>query len=202
MNDLSDSQRFRVDDIASPDLIASDQSYLLALAVLVTTTALLYARYEYRKRGKLTVFGMLLLCAMLFVPNAIIHYSIDYELSGTPTEWVGVALTILGGTVCLISIIFFRSLAKMLCLDPGRLTVTGPYRFSRNPQYLSYLVFLLGFTLTGWSPWCLAALLVVAISLHLLVLVEEEHLQRVFGQAYAEFCARTPRYLGRARAQP
>jgi hypothetical protein len=31
---------------------------LLALTVPVTTVALLYARWEYRKRGKLTVFGL------------------------------------------------------------------------------------------------------------------------------------------------
>lgn len=173
--------------------------YLLALSVIVSTLALLYARFEYRKLGKLTVFGMLLLVAMLLVPNLTIHYSLDYELSNTPLELTGVALAILGGTVCLISIVFFGSLTKMLCLDPGKLTEAGPYRVSRNPQYVGYLVFLLGFTLTGWSLWGLAALLVVAISLHLLVLIEEEHLRRVFGESYIRFCRQTPRYLGRSR---
>jgi hypothetical protein len=31
---------------------------------------------------------------------------------------------------------------------------------------------------------------------YLLVLVDEEHLRRVFGQQYVEFCCKTPRYLG------
>ncbi len=51
---------------------------LLALTVPVTTVALLYARWEYRKRGKLTVLGLVLLCAMLFVPNLILEYATAY----------------------------------------------------------------------------------------------------------------------------
>jgi protein-S-isoprenylcysteine O-methyltransferase Ste14 len=41
-------------------------------------------------------------------------------------------------------------------------------------------------------------LAVVALSLHLLVLIEEEHLQRVFGDRYLEFCNQAPRYAGRS----
>jgi protein-S-isoprenylcysteine O-methyltransferase Ste14 len=37
---------------------------------------------------------------------------------------------------------------------------------------------------------------VQAINLHLLVLVEEEHLRREFGEPYLEFCRTTPRYFG------
>ena len=62
------------------------------------------------------------------------------------------------------------------------------------------VLFLLGFALNDWSLWCLAALLVVAISLHLLVLIEEEHLRRVFGEKYVEFCSKTPRYIGWAKS--
>jgi protein-S-isoprenylcysteine O-methyltransferase Ste14 len=47
-----------------------------------------------------------------------------------------------------------------------------------------------------WSTWCLAALLVVASSLHLLVLIDEEHLRRIFGENYVAFCRDTPRYFG------
>ena len=103
----------------------------------------------------------------------------------------------LGLALCLVSITFFRSLSKVLCLDAGKLTITGPYRWSRNPQYVGWLLFLLGFSLTDWSLWCLAALVVVAVSLHLLVLIEEEHLRPVFGGPYIECCHRVSRYVGR-----
>ncbi len=48
---------------------------------------------------------------------------------------------------------------------------------------MGWFLFLFGFALNDWSLWCLAALLASAISLHLLVLVEEEHLHRTFGES-------------------
>ena len=170
--------------------------YLLTLAVLTSVCALLYARWEYRRCGKLTLLGLFLLCAMLFVPNLLLEYATRFEMPTTALDYFGVVIAIVGLAICLIGIIHFRSISKMLCIDTGDLTVSGPYRWSRNPQYVGWVLFLLGFTLNDWSLWCLAALLVVAISLHLLVLIEEEHLRRVFGDRYIEFCSKTPRYLG------
>jgi protein-S-isoprenylcysteine O-methyltransferase Ste14 len=173
--------------------------YLLALTVPVTALALLYARWEYRKRGKLTLLGLVLLCAMLFVPNLVLHYATTYEMSGTVLDYIGVVVGGFGLGLCLVSILFFRSATKVLCLDPGRLSTAGPYRWSRNPQYLGWFLFLLGFALNDWSLWCLGALVAVAVSLHLLVLVEEEHLLRSFGEPYAAFCRKVPRYAGWGR---
>jgi len=99
---------------------------------------------------------------------------------------------------CLAGVLAFRSASKVLCLDSGKLTASGSHQWSRNPQYLGWFLFLLGFALTDWSLWCLAALLVVAASLHLLVLIEEEHLRRVFGEPYREYCRRVPRYCSNA----
>ena len=168
----------------------------LALAVLVSTVALLYVRWEYRKRGRLTYFGTFLLCAMLFVPNLVIDYATNYEMPETPLDYIGVIVAVVGIAICVASMTHFRSISKIFCVDAGQLTVSGPYRWSRNPQYVGYFLFLLGFALNDWSMWCLAALLVVAISLHLLVLVEEEHLRRVFGEEYGAFHREIPRYVG------
>jgi len=178
-----------------------DLAYLLALTVPVTAVALLYARWEYRKRGKLSMVGLFLLCAMLFMPNLVLEYATRYKMPDTPLDYAGVVIGMAGIALCLISMIHFRSVLKVLCVDPGKLTISGPYRWSRNPQYVGWLFFLLGFALNDWSLWCLAALLVVAFSLHLLVLVEEEHLHRVFGEQYVEFCRKVPRYAGWRRPQ-
>ena len=172
-------------------------TFLLASTVPVTSVALLYARWEYRKRGKLTVLGLVLLCAMLFVPNLILEYATTYEIPSTLMDFVGVLVGSVGIALCLISVTIFHSVMKVLCIDPGRLTEAGTYRWSRNPQYVGWFLFLFGFALNDWSLWCLAALLVIAISLHLLVLVEEEHLLRTFGEQYVEFCRKVPRYIGR-----
>jgi protein-S-isoprenylcysteine O-methyltransferase Ste14 len=172
-------------------------AFLLALTVPVTSLALLYARWEYRKRGKLTLLGLALLCAMLFVPNLILEYATTYEMPSTLLDFVGVVVGGVGIALCLISITVFRSMPKVLCIAADKLTTAGPYRWSRNPQYVGWFLFLLGFALNDWSLWCLAALLAIAVSLHVLVLVEEEHLLRTFGEQYVEFCRQVPRYAGR-----
>lgn len=174
-------------------------TYLLVLTVPVSAIALLHARWRYRKHGKLAFTGVFLLCAMLLLPNVVLDYATRYEVPNTPLDYLGVVIGVLGIAICAISIVHFRSLAKMFCLDTGELTLSGPYRWSRNPQYVGYFLFLLGYALNDWSLWCLAALVVVAVSLHLLVLVEEEHLRRVFGEPYAEFCRRVPRYAAWGR---
>lgn len=174
-------------------------TFFLALTVPVTAGALFYARWEYRHRGKLTLVGMFLLCAMLFVPSLILEYATIYEVPDTLLDYFGVFVGAVGIVLCLFSITTFHSLRKVLCIDAGALATTGPYRWSRNPQYVGYFLFLLGFALNDWSPWCLATLLVVAISLHLLVLIEEEHLSRVFGEQYVEFRRAIPRYAGWGR---
>lgn len=169
--------------------------FLLALTVPVTAVALIYVRWEYRKRGKLSIFGLVLLCAMLFVPNLVLHYTTTYEIPRTLLDFVGVFIGSIGIAICLVSLTAFRSVQKVLCINTGKMTKTGPYQWSRNPQYVGWFLFLFGFALSNWSFWGWAALVALVISLHLLILVEEEHLLRTFGEQYLEFCRQVPRYV-------
>jgi len=176
-------------------------SYFLLLALAITPVALLFARFEYRRRGNLSVLGLGLILAMFLASNLILEYATTYELPSTPLDYFGALVGAAGVLLCITSIVIFRSPVKVLCLDPGTLTVTGPYRWSRNPQYLGWFLFVLGFALNDWSWWCLAALTIIAIYLHLLVLIEEEHLNRVFGEPYAEYRRIVSRYFGGAIAK-
>ena len=119
-------------------------AFLLALTVPVTAVALLYARWEYRKRGKLTLLGLLLLSAMLFVPNLVLEYATTYSMPDTPLDYFGVLVGVVGIALYLSSITVFRSVPKVLCLHPGKLATKGPYRWSRNPQYVGSFLFFAG----------------------------------------------------------
>ena len=86
-------------------------------------------------------------------------------------------------------------------LGPRTMVVIIAILFGLACIYLGFvssdLMLLFGFVLNHWSWWCLAALVTAAISLHLLVLVEEEHLLRTFGESYRKFCRQVPRYAGK-----
>ncbi len=79
--------------------------------------------------------------------------------------------------------------------DAHTLVTDGPYRWSRNPQYVAYTPFIVGYALTGQGVmrWVGVALYLVLV--HLTVLVEEEHLERQLGDRYRAYRAATPRYL-------
>jgi protein-S-isoprenylcysteine O-methyltransferase Ste14 len=73
---------------------------------------------------------------------------------------------------------------------------TGPYRFSRNPIYLAFVLFLLGLAITLNNLWLLIALaLFVSIISIVVIPREEQFLERNFQGQYSEYKAAVRRWL-------
>lgn len=73
---------------------------------------------------------------------------------------------------------------------------TGPYRFSRNPIYLAFVLFLLGLTLWLNNLWLLVTLAGFASVISILVIPREERfLERNFQGQYSEYKATVRRWL-------
>jgi protein-S-isoprenylcysteine O-methyltransferase Ste14 len=76
------------------------------------------------------------------------------------------------------------------------LVTAGPYRFTRNPIYLSLTLLYLGLGLWLDRVWTLALLPVAVVALtYGVVRREEAHLARRFGGAYRAYRARVRRWL-------
>jgi protein-S-isoprenylcysteine O-methyltransferase Ste14 len=76
------------------------------------------------------------------------------------------------------------------------LVSSGPFRFSRNPIYVSLTVLLIGVGLLAASTWVLLMLAwLLPVMQRLVVAREEEHLRWRFGSEYADYCARVRRWL-------
>lgn len=72
----------------------------------------------------------------------------------------------------------------------------GLYRYSRNPQMVGYGLVIFSVPLFYASWWLLAwALLYLPIA-NWMVNVEEEHLLRMAGDDFKDYCQRVPRYIG------
>lgn len=85
-------------------------------------------------------------------------------------------------------------------VDPlGKVTTivtAGPFRFTRNPMYLSLMVFYVGGIVAFRLVWSAFLLPLVFLALHYGVIVREErHLQAVFGEQYSDYCRRVRRWL-------
>ena len=76
------------------------------------------------------------------------------------------------------------------------LVTGGPFRFSRNPLYLSLTTLYLGITLYFDALWLLIMLVPVLAFVHWrIVLREERYLEARFGDAYRAYKARVRRWF-------
>jgi protein-S-isoprenylcysteine O-methyltransferase Ste14 len=133
---------------------------------------------------------------------------------GTPLAWytvgerhllgfipllLGLALYIAGATGFVI-----EGRGTPAPLDPPRaLVVRGPYRWVRNPMYIAILTILLGEVMLSASARLLAYGAVVFAAFHLFItLYEEPKLASLFGDEFAEYRARVPRWIPRAPRDP
>ncbi|HTR48805.1 MAG TPA: isoprenylcysteine carboxylmethyltransferase family protein [Verrucomicrobiae bacterium] len=81
---------------------------------------------------------------------------------------------------------------------PKYLVVRGPYKYARNPMYISVLTVLLGESALFRSVSMLEYGVAVAICFHLFVLIQEEPtLRRKMGKAYERYCGEVPRWIPR-----
>ena len=79
--------------------------------------------------------------------------------------------------------------------EDTRLTRDGLFRLSRNPMYLGVFATIAASCLYTMNPIvALLAVFVIAIH-HTIVLAEEEHMQKVFGREYLDYCNHVPRYI-------
>ncbi len=84
---------------------------------------------------------------------------------------------------------------------PDRLVTSGPYALSRNPMYLGHMIFTLGLAVVFRSP--LAAVLVFerARRFRERVRIDEERLERIFGEEYRKYRSGVNRWVPSLRLE-
>lgn len=132
-----------------------------------------------------SIFGCLVLGVLGWGTGGI---SLVFRLS------VGLPL-IAGGVVFALWGVHTLSTHASLGLG-GQLIEAGPYRYSRNPQYVGDLVALAGWALLAASPEAAWACLGASCWFLLAPFAEEPWLHAQFGEAYDMYCRTVPRFLG------
>jgi protein-S-isoprenylcysteine O-methyltransferase Ste14 len=96
----------------------------------------------------------------------------------------------------------FRILAGVPELEPdgrgGVLLTEGPYALIRHPRYVEVALGVVAYALMANFVGAYLVALATIPLLHVLVLLEERELSDRFGDAYAAYRARVPRYIPRS----
>ncbi|MDH3497770.1 MAG: isoprenylcysteine carboxylmethyltransferase family protein [Gemmatimonadota bacterium] len=172
----------------SPDL-------WLLLAGPVMAIGLLKYRADYRRHGRTTALGVVLLLTAWAMPHVILGYAFPMFLNPqSARQWAGYGLMAVGLIATLVPMRRF-STAMVVGRAAPQLVTDGPYRWSRNPQYVAYSGIPVGYALTGVAVMAWVGVALYLVLVHGTVLVEEEHLERQLGDAYRAYKRTTPRYL-------
>ena len=118
-----------------------------------------------------------------------------------PAAWYAAAVIVLGASLyfwCLWAFAIIGRGTPGPWDPPRRFVAAGPYRWVRNPMYISALLVVVG---EAWLFGSLPLLVyagAAAIFFHLFVIgYEEVALGRRFGETYAEYRRTVPRWLPR-----
>jgi protein-S-isoprenylcysteine O-methyltransferase Ste14 len=106
-----------------------------------------------------------------------------------PVFWLGLGLALIGQAG------FLYSLHSFNITSLGDPVTDGLYRFSRNPQWVSFAIVMIGFSLMVGSWTILVLLMVRVIMNHFRILGEERALEEQYGQSYLDYKDSVPRYL-------
>lgn len=123
----------------------------------------------------------------------------DGENRTSPVQrWAGISAAAVGGAVTTAGIRRFAGPAQLTGTQAGDLLTGGIYRYSRNPQYVGLVTVVAGLAVARRSPLALGLAGGLAAIYRAWVPIEERQLVDQFGVIYRDYCARAPRWIGRA----
>lgn len=143
-------------------------------------------RFQARRRMVLAVLSGLLFAALLFVatvkaPSDDLHESV--EKFGA----VLIMAAILGRTWCTLYIGGRKS---------SEIVRGGPYSTTRNPLYVFSAIGAAGIgAMTGSVLVAILFAILTYAAFHYVILVEEEHLKKTFGEPYRAYLRDVPRFF-------
>lgn len=119
---------------------------------------------------------------------------IDWQLGflDAPERWVAGAFAA-GCFILYLLACHTLGRANLYCGKDG-LVSEGVYNWTRNPQYATAIPAYLGLALASQSFLALAPILLLVACFVLMALAEEPWLRQTYGESYARYCQRVPRF--------
>ena len=113
-----------------------------------------------------------------------------------PLKWISLSLWVFGFVLLFIGRFGLGDSFRIGSpKEATRLKTGGLFQFSRNPMYLGVYATLFASVLYTLNPILFLVAAFIIVVHHKIVLAEEEHLRKTFGEEYVEYCRRVRRYL-------
>jgi len=110
---------------------------------------------------------------------------------------VGFSLIFVGVILLVVGMMEFRSLRRSCGQDTSKLITGGIYKWSRNPQFIGCLLYLVGISLAGRSLFAFALTAAASVIIYwYTVYLAEPYLERLYGEEYKLYKKRTSRWIG------
>ncbi|WP_185715493.1 methyltransferase family protein [Halocatena pleomorpha] len=134
--------------------------------------------------------------AITFAALAVVGYldAGSFVFTTRLWDWIGTVLLVLGTGFAGWSGYLFRTRESFGLA--GELHTGGPYRYSRNPQYVGMVGIFTGIALIVNATLLFVGFLPVFVWLWLLPRAEEPWLRDQFGEEYEAYRESVPRFLG------
>jgi protein-S-isoprenylcysteine O-methyltransferase Ste14 len=140
----------------------------------------------------------LLFFLAVFLAGMGMHRAVPIRVLSNSIVVAGGALLGIGSWLAVMCVLmFFKSRTTVIPHGtPSRLIASGPYRYSRNPMYVSLVVIHLGAALVLREIWPLLLVpLPLAVLQRFVIPFEEARLREQFGSEYEQYRRRVRRWL-------
>lgn len=174
------------------------------LTVIAFVIFRVVARRDYQRQGRLTPASSML---QVLVWGLYMSFPYIYNPAGWVRFWsrdvpVGALVRVVAliciafGLVSMFGTMIWFGLRRAIGLQVNELLQRGPYRISRNPQLVGGVLLVIGVVLLWPSWYALGWALLYGVVGHWMVMTEEEHLRKTYGEKYERYCEQVSRYLG------
>lgn len=132
-----------------------------------------------------------LMILLYFILPIHVLFRFPYSLIGIPILLIGIIISILGSAK------FEKEETTSMTFDePNVLVVSGLYKYTRNPMYLGFALFIIGIWLlmSSISSAFIAIIFLIVLDRYYIPF-EEKMLEKKFGQDYLSYKKRVRKWI-------
>ena len=184
-------------------LLANIVIYLLAFFLRNLKTYFSIKKSIRGKSSRLTLSLVLstiiyLLVILLIIQPELMHFIIEIKfLDSSIFKYAGYVFIFIALIIGLVALHEMKNSWRVGIKHDQKteLVTSGIYSFSRNPYFLSYDLLFLGMFLIFPSLFLLILIASLVFTFHLMILEEEQYLEKVQGVSYMHYKSKVGRYL-------